>query len=269
MRSRPRDTYKRIVQALNALQAADLALYRAKSAGKDQFALFCDGLHSKAARQLELESALAQALTRREFALHYQPICRVEQGRPYVVGVEALLRWRFNDKPVAPHEFIPVLEESREIVRVGEWVLREACCQVRRWQQAGQTQLYCAVNLSIRQLQQPGFTDLLARRGLCPGGETSRPPRPCGRTLAAVWDKIGAINGRVYETRNDTSCVSRRATIDGGGMSRRGEGPESRRGRTEEIIRGAACRMRRFPGWRGRQAYGSFWSPELEFFSFI
>ncbi len=150
-------------QALNALQAADLALYRAKSAGKDQFALFCDGLHSKAARQLELESALAQALTRREFALHYQPICRVEQGRPYVVGVEALLRWRFNDKPVAPHEFIPVLEESREIVRVGEWVLREACCQVRRWQQAGQTQLYCAVNLSIRQLQQPGFTDLLAR----------------------------------------------------------------------------------------------------------
>ena len=52
---------------------------------------------------------------------------------------------------------------SREIVRVGEWVLREACCRVRRWQQAGQTQLYCAVNLSIRQLQQPGFTDLLAR----------------------------------------------------------------------------------------------------------
>jgi diguanylate cyclase (GGDEF)-like protein len=150
-------------QALNALQAADLALYRAKSAGKDQFALFCDGLHSKAARQLELESALAQALTRREFTLHYQPICRVAGDQPYLVGVEALLRWRFNDQPVAPNEFIPVLEESREIVRVGEWVLREACCQVRRWQQAGQTQLYCAVNLSIRQLQQPGFTALLAR----------------------------------------------------------------------------------------------------------
>lgn len=150
-------------QTLNALQAADLALYRAKTAGKDQFALFCDGLHSKAARQLELESALAQALNRREFALHFQPICRVEDGQPYVVGVEALLRWRFDGKRVAPNEFIPVLEESREIVRVGEWVLREACLQVRRWQQAGQTQLYCAVNLSIRQLQQAGFTDLLAR----------------------------------------------------------------------------------------------------------
>ena len=150
-------------QALDALQAADLALYRAKSAGKDQFALFCDSQHSKAARQLELESALAQALIRREFSLHYQPICRVVHGRAYLVGVEALLRWSFNDKPVAPNEFIPVLEESREIVRVGEWVLREACSQVRRWQQAGQVHLYCAVNLSIRQLQQPGFVDLVAR----------------------------------------------------------------------------------------------------------
>ncbi|MBK3870151.1 EAL domain-containing protein [Pseudomonas stutzeri] len=149
-------------QALDALQAADLALYRAKSAGKDQFALFCDGLHSKAARQLELESALAQALTRREFVLHYQPICRVRDGQPYLLGVEALLRWRFDGKPVAPNEFIPVLEESREIVRVGEWVLREACRQVRRWQQAGQAQLYCAVNLSIRQLQQVGFAERLA-----------------------------------------------------------------------------------------------------------
>ncbi len=150
-------------QALNALQAADLALYRAKSAGKDQFALFCDGLHSKAARQLELESALAQALTRGEFTLHFQPICRVVGDQPYLLGVEALLRWRFNDKAVAPNEFIPVLEESREIVRVGEWVLREACRQVRRWQQAGQPLLYCAVNLSIRQLQQVDFAELLAR----------------------------------------------------------------------------------------------------------
>ncbi|EXF46774.1 putative sensory box/GGDEF family protein [Pseudomonas sp. BAY1663] len=150
-------------QALDALQAADLALYRAKSAGKNQFALFCESLHSTAARQLELESALAQALTRNEFVLYFQPICRIDRGQPYLVGVEALLRWRYNDALVAPNEFIPVLEESREIVRVGEWVLREACRQVRCWQQAGQAQLYCTVNLSIRQLQAPGFTALLAR----------------------------------------------------------------------------------------------------------
>lgn len=150
-------------QALDALQAADLALYRAKDAGKNQFALYCESLHATAARQLELESALAQALTRNEFVLHFQPICRIDRGRPYVAGVEALLRWHYNDTLVAPNEFIPVLEESREIVRVGEWVLREACRQVRGWQQGGQAQLYCTVNLSIRQLHEPGFTALLAQ----------------------------------------------------------------------------------------------------------
>jgi len=150
-------------EALDALQAADLALYRAKSAGKNQYALYCEGLHSSAARQLELESALAQALVRQEYVLYFQPICRTRLGKPYLLGVEALLRWRKGDALVAPQEFIPVLEESGEIVRVGEWVLREACRQVLRWRQAGQSQLYCTVNLSIRQLQEPGFTDLLAR----------------------------------------------------------------------------------------------------------
>ncbi|MCQ4248329.1 EAL domain-containing protein [Pseudomonas stutzeri] len=159
-------------QPLDALQAADLALYRAKAAGKNQFALFCESLHTTAARQLELESALAQALARDEFVLHFQPICRIDRGRPYLAGVEALLRWHQHDALVAPNEFIPVLEESGEIVRVGEWVLREACRQVRAWQQAGQSRLYCTVNLSIRQLQEPGFTALLERVL----GETGLPP---------------------------------------------------------------------------------------------
>ncbi len=142
---------------LDALQAADLALYRAKNAGKNQFALYCEGLQSTAQRQLELESNLAQALERNEFTLCYQPICRLVDGQAHLAGVEALLRWQHDGRSVGPQEFIPILEESREIVRVGEWVLREACTQVRRWQQAGQAQLYCSVNLSIRQLQQADF----------------------------------------------------------------------------------------------------------------
>lgn len=146
---------------LDALQAADLALYRAKDAGKNQFALYCEGLQSTAQRQLELESNLAQALERNEFTLCYQPICRLVGGQAHLAGVEALLRWQHDGRSVGPQEFIPILEESREIVRVGEWVLREACAQVRRWQQAGQAQLYCSVNLSIRQLQQADFTHRL------------------------------------------------------------------------------------------------------------
>ncbi|PAU56424.1 EAL domain-containing protein [Pseudomonas indica] len=159
--------------ALDALQAADLALYRAKAAGKAQFARYSDELQGMAQRQLELESALAQALGKAEFELHYQPICRLDQGQPYLQAVEALLRWRQDGRLVSPLEFIPVLEESGEIVRVGDWVLRQACRQTRAWQLAGQDRLRCSVNLSSRQLRQPDFAarlaDILLDSGLAPG----------------------------------------------------------------------------------------------------
>ncbi len=159
--------------ALDALQAADLALYRAKAAGKAQFARYSDELQGMAQRQLELESALAQALDKGEFELHYQPICRLDQGQPYLQAVEALLRWRQDGRLVSPLEFIPVLEESGEIVRVGDWVLRQACRQTRVWQLAGQDRLRCSVNLSSRQLRQPDFAarlaDILLDSGLAPG----------------------------------------------------------------------------------------------------
>ncbi|VXA98771.1 putative signaling protein [Pseudomonas sp. 8AS] len=156
----------------DALQAADLALYRAKQAGKAQFARYSAELQTQARHQLELESALGQALDRDEFVLHYQPICQLEQGEIRLIGVEALLRWRQGDSLVPPQEFIPSLEESGEILRVGDWVLAQACRQVRAWQLAGQTQLRCAVNLSNRQLQQDDFvarlTDILLASGLPP-----------------------------------------------------------------------------------------------------
>ncbi|WP_447587948.1 EAL domain-containing protein [Aquipseudomonas campi] len=156
----------------DALQAADLALYRAKQAGKAQFARYSVELQASARHQLELESALGQALDRHEFVVHYQPICRIDQDTPYMVGVEALLRWRHNGQLISPLEFIPSLEESGEILRVGDWVLEQACRQTRAWQLAGQRQLRCSVNLSNRQLQQDDFvarlTDILQDTGLPP-----------------------------------------------------------------------------------------------------
>jgi diguanylate cyclase (GGDEF)-like protein/PAS domain S-box-containing protein len=158
--------------AAEALQAADLALYRAKQAGKAQFARYSSELQATALRQLELESALGQALERNEFILHYQPICRINQGTPLLVGVEALLRWQHDGKLISPQEFIPSLEESGQIIPVGDWVLRQACRQTYLWQQAGQLQLHCTVNLSIRQLQQDDFVtrlvQILADTGLQP-----------------------------------------------------------------------------------------------------
>ncbi|WP_027591123.1 EAL domain-containing protein [Pseudomonas sp. RL] len=159
-------------QVREALQAADLALYRAKSAGKAQYARYSSELQAAAQHRLELENALAQALSRDEFELYYQPIYRIDEGRPQLRGVEALMRWRQNGRPVEPGSFVPVLEESGEIIRVGDWVLREACRQVREWQLAGQPLLSCSVNLSNRQLLQPGFAarvmNVLAETGLVP-----------------------------------------------------------------------------------------------------
>ncbi|WP_137820893.1 bifunctional diguanylate cyclase/phosphodiesterase [Pseudomonas sp. D(2018)] len=149
-------------QAVDTLQAADLALYRAKEAGKAQFARYSVELQAAAQKRLELHNALAQALARQEFELHYQPICRIDGPRPQVTAVEALLRWRRNSRLESPLHFIPALEESGEIVAVGDWVLREACRQTREWQLGGQPQLRCSVNLSSRQVLQPGFAQRVA-----------------------------------------------------------------------------------------------------------
>ncbi|KAF1053830.1 MAG: putative signaling protein [Stenotrophomonas maltophilia] len=149
--------------AIDTLQAADLALYRAKEAGKAQYARFSNELQAAAQRRLDLESDLAQALERNEFSLVYQPILRIDEKPPRCVAVEVLLRWRRNGESVSPLQFIPALEESGQIVRVGDWVLREACRQTARWRREGHEQLYCTVNLSSRQLQQPGFPERVRR----------------------------------------------------------------------------------------------------------
>jgi len=159
-------------KALDVLQAADLALYRAKSAGKARFAHYSEALQDTAQHHLELESALGQALQHNEFELHYQPIYRLEQGTPLMSGVEALVRWRHGERLISPLEFIPALEESGEIIRVGEWVLRQACQQTRLWQLAGHGHLRCSVNISSLQLQQADFIlrviDILRESGLPP-----------------------------------------------------------------------------------------------------
>lgn len=110
-----------------------------------------------------LQSDLGRALERDQFELHYQPLYRVDQGRPYIAGVEALLRWRSSGQLVPPLAFIPTLEATGQIVPVGEWVLQRACRQVRDWQLAGQGQLHCSVNVSSLQLEQVGFAASVRR----------------------------------------------------------------------------------------------------------
>ena len=138
------------LQAL--LMSADKAMYSAKQAGRGQYRFFDPEMNRAAADWLEVGAELHYALERDEFELHYQPKVDLKSGQ--VTGVEALLRWRSPEKGlVPPNKFIPILEETGQIIEVGEWVIARACRQSRLWQEQGLPPLRIAVNLSPRQFQ--------------------------------------------------------------------------------------------------------------------
>ena len=137
--------------AQDLLRDADIALYRAKAAGRDRYVVFEHAMQSAAIDRLELKSDLDSALSGDQFFLLYQPI--FELDNMHIRGVEALLRWRHPTKGViAPDNFIPVLEDSGMIIDVGRWVLDEACRQAAGWQAKGYPTTM-AVNVSMRQLE--------------------------------------------------------------------------------------------------------------------
>jgi diguanylate cyclase (GGDEF)-like protein len=139
------------------LRDADLALYAAKAAGKDRYALFDASMNEGAEGRLELESDLGAALARQEFFLLYQPIFDLPSQT--IVGVEALIRWRHPARGVVPPDkFIPLAEESGMIVEIGCWVLDEACRQASVWASEGR-ELGIAVNVSAKQLARRGFAE--------------------------------------------------------------------------------------------------------------
>jgi len=109
-----------------------------------------------------MEKELRQALQNGDFVLHYQPQVNFETQR--IVGVEALIRWDHAERGViSPMEFIPLAEETGLIVPLGEWVLRTACQQNKRWQDAGLPPVCIAINLSMRQFQEESLVDLVAQ----------------------------------------------------------------------------------------------------------
>jgi diguanylate cyclase (GGDEF)-like protein len=150
---------------------ADIAMYTAKQAGKDDFRFFSSEIKSQSAERLKLETNLRQALGGNEFLLHYQPKQNMSTG--HITGVEALLRW---NHPVLgqlpPNQFIPLAEETGLIVPIGRWVLKTACAQSMEWQQRGLAPVSMAVNLSPRQFADPNLLrdidGALADSGLAP-----------------------------------------------------------------------------------------------------
>jgi diguanylate cyclase (GGDEF)-like protein/PAS domain S-box-containing protein len=129
---------------------ADTAMVRAKEAGRDGYRFFTAGMNVQVLARLDLELALRGALDGEQFELHYQPKLDLNTGR--ITGVEALLRWRRPTHGlVYPAEFVPMLEDTGMVVRVGAWIIDEACRQIAAWNAAGVRDLRVAVNVSSRQ----------------------------------------------------------------------------------------------------------------------
>lgn len=147
-------------RADDILRDADIAMYRAKENGKARYEVFDHGMHARAVSRLQLESDLRLAIEQKEFCVYYQPIVCLQTGR--LAGFEALVRWNHPRRGlVEPADFIPVAEETGLIVPIGEWVLNEACAQVRQWQidSPSHRSLSLSVNLSARQVAQPHLLD--------------------------------------------------------------------------------------------------------------
>ncbi len=143
------------------MQNADTAMYHAKAIGRNNFQFFAAAMNRAATERLELERKLRQAVANQEFELHYQPQFALAADR--VTGVEALLRWRHpEDGLIPPDRFIPIAEETGLIVGIGDWVLENACLQLRAWLDQGLPALRMAVNLSTRQLRQREFPQRVA-----------------------------------------------------------------------------------------------------------
>jgi diguanylate cyclase (GGDEF)-like protein/PAS domain S-box-containing protein len=144
------------------LQHADAALFQAKSAGRSTYRLYSSDLTARANIRLALDSQLRRALSRNEFVLHYQPLVSLHDQS--VFGVEALIRWEDPMQgTVPPADFLPVAEETGLIVPIGNWVMEQACKQLKAWRNQGLDLSPVAVNISARQFRHPGFAASVAR----------------------------------------------------------------------------------------------------------
>lgn len=151
------------------MKNADLALYRAKEHGRNNYQFYTLEMTSKAQEKLSLQSALGHAVIKNEFILHYQPKMEIKTRR--ITGIEALLRWKNKDYgTITPDEIISLAEETGLIIPVSDWVLKTACKQLKIWQNMGLSSLTMAVNCTSRLFKQVTFVDdlltVITREGI-------------------------------------------------------------------------------------------------------
>jgi diguanylate cyclase (GGDEF)-like protein/PAS domain S-box-containing protein len=139
---------------------ADIAMYRAKHQGRNNYCFFTEEMQARSVRNLELTNALHHALKRNELHLVYQPQISLQDNR--IIGAEALLRWSHPKLGnISPTEFIPLAEESGLILSIGEWILRTAIQEAKRWRKLGLPHMIIAVNLSAVQFRHPSLPEII------------------------------------------------------------------------------------------------------------
>lgn len=143
------------------LKQADFAMYSAKEKGKNNYQFFNEDLSKKITRKYQLEYALRKAIERHELQLYFQPQIELRTGT--LVGLEALIRWNSPFGIISPIEFIPIAEETGLILPLGEWVIQEACRQIKEWEREGRPKVKVSVNASAKQFQDPEFSNKVKR----------------------------------------------------------------------------------------------------------
>jgi len=147
---------------IDLIRNADAALYHTKRAGGHNFEFFDTEMNAMAAERLMLKSKLRRSYEHDELLMHYQPKISLSTGE--IVGAEALVRWELSERGlVLPSEFIPLAEETNLIIQIGEWVLNKVCSDVSRWQKEVGSLGQISVNLSLKQLRQPNFSNLIQK----------------------------------------------------------------------------------------------------------
>src|SRR5690606_26882525 len=144
------------------LQKAEQTMMLAKSRSRNRFQFYIASVDTEMRMRRELAAGLREGLASNQFHLVYQPQISLRDKR--VTGVEALLRWRHPERGMVPPDlFIPLAEQSGAIITIGEWVLDQACRQLREWQHKGRPDLRMSVNLSTVQLHHPDLCDMVTR----------------------------------------------------------------------------------------------------------
>lgn len=185
--------------AEDLIRKADLAMYHAKSSGRNHFQFYMDEMNVKAVGQMEMERKLRLAIAEEEFTLHYQPQINLATGE--VEGVEALLRWPTSGKMISPAEFIPVAEELGFMPQLGEWVLGKACLDIKHLNEITGRQLKVAINISVSQFKESSCLVDQVQRALA-SADLSPASLEIEITESMLIEDIASTNSTLGELRS-------------------------------------------------------------------